>query len=104
VIDWLARKVGGVIDFRLPDDPLEIPSATLSARVAEYYEQLRVANGWEAHHAGSTREGAVRGGGAGESRLRDPGRPGRAARVAPAPAPAGDLFGDPDSWRADIHG
>lgn len=39
--DWLARKYRGVIDFRLPGDPLRIPTAVMDARVAEYYQQIR---------------------------------------------------------------
>lgn len=38
--DWLARRRGGIIDFRLPGDPSEIPSQLLLARTEEYYRQL----------------------------------------------------------------
>lgn len=40
-VDWLARRVGGVIDFRLPGDPHDIPSAVFAQRTAEYLSQLR---------------------------------------------------------------
>jgi hypothetical protein len=41
-VDWLARRVRGVIDFRLPPgDPADIPSAVFAARTAQYLEQLR---------------------------------------------------------------
>lgn len=39
--DWLARRVGSVIDFRLPEDPPDIPAAVIHARISEYYAQLR---------------------------------------------------------------
>ena len=38
--DWLARKVGGVIDFRLENDPREIPPYTLRKRREAYLRQL----------------------------------------------------------------
>jgi len=47
VTDWLARKVRGVVDFRLPGDPLDIPPAVERARILEYYAQVRAASpGW----------------------------------------------------------
>lgn len=38
--DWLARKVGGVIDFRLASDPPAIPVDVLRDRMAAYLLQL----------------------------------------------------------------
>src|SRR5262245_14696072 len=49
-VDWLARKVGGVIDFRLPDDPHHIPADVMTARIGEYYDQLWKASGWGKRH------------------------------------------------------
>lgn len=39
--DWLARKVRGVIDFRLPGEPPHLPDKVSYARIVEYYEQIR---------------------------------------------------------------
>ena len=45
--DWLARKVRGVVDFRLPGDPFELSSAEDRRRTVEYLEQVRAASpGW----------------------------------------------------------
>lgn len=45
--DWLARKVRGVIDFRLPGDPLELSREEDRRRTLEYLEQVRAASpGW----------------------------------------------------------
>jgi hypothetical protein len=41
VTDWLSRRRGGVIDFRLPGDPLDIPSELMKQREREYLAQLR---------------------------------------------------------------
>jgi hypothetical protein len=47
VTDWLARKVGGVIDFRLPGDPLELSADVDRARTLEYLAQERARTpGW----------------------------------------------------------
>lgn len=40
-VDWLARRAGSVIDFRLPGDPHALPGHVMRARIAEYYAQLR---------------------------------------------------------------
>jgi hypothetical protein len=41
LIDWLARKRGCVVDFRLPGDLADIPSSVLIAREIEYLAQER---------------------------------------------------------------
>jgi hypothetical protein len=40
-IDWLQRRQGSIVDFRLPGDGPDIPSAVFAARIREYYAQLR---------------------------------------------------------------
>lgn len=40
-VDWLARAPGGVLDLRLPGDPLEVPTAVWLDRTREYYAQRR---------------------------------------------------------------
>jgi hypothetical protein len=45
-VDWLARRQGSVIDFRLPVDRYDIPSAVMRARIAEYYRQLWASQGF----------------------------------------------------------
>lgn len=39
--DWLARIRGGGPDFRLPDDPPDIPPAVFRERTLEYLAQVR---------------------------------------------------------------
>jgi hypothetical protein len=51
-IDWLARRSGGIVDFRLPSDGFDIPGSVMRTRIAEYYQQLWAASGQKApNHA-----------------------------------------------------
>lgn len=40
-VNWLERRVGGIINFRLPEDGADIPSRVFAERLAQYYRQCR---------------------------------------------------------------
>jgi len=38
-VNWLERRKGSVVDFRLPSDGHDIPSSVLAQRIAEFMTQ-----------------------------------------------------------------